>query len=200
MMIHDITVKAGRWKKPKRVGRGEGSGHGKQSGRGQKGASSRSGHATKRTFEGGQMPLFRRLAKFGFTNAAFRTKFWIVNLSDIIAHPQFAKGGEVTDASLVKSGLVRDDSRDVKILGEVGEDGLKVKLSVKVARVSAKARQLIEAAGGSVVEGGTRRDMTRGVDRNSADKSPKNLTKKLKRGVKSGKSKKKPAADAPAAE
>jgi large subunit ribosomal protein L15 len=199
MMIHDITAKAGKNKKRKRVGRGEGSGHGKQSGRGNKGASSRSGHATKRSFEGGQMPLFRRLAKFGFTNAAFRTPFWIVNLSDILDHPKFAKGGAITGESLMAAGLVRDDSRDVKILGDVGEDGVRVKLDIKVARVSASVRKLVLDAGGQVSELGTRRDRVRGIDRNAEDKSPKNLTKKLKRGSKSGKGKK-PAAAAAAAE
>ena len=63
------------------------------------------------------MPYFRRLAKFGFTNAAFRTHFWIVNLREIVAHPAFAKGGTVNLKSLQDAGLVRDDSRDLKILG-----------------------------------------------------------------------------------
>ena len=181
-MIHDITVKAGLYKKRKRVGRGEGSGHGKQSGRGNKGASSRSGHASKRSFEGGQMPYFRRLAKFGFTNAAFRTHFWIVNLREIVGHPSFAKGGTVNLKSLQEAGLVRDDSRDLKILGDMPKDEkLNVKLDVTASRVSGQARKAIEAAGGKVVETGTRRDKVRGVDRNSEDKTPKNLTKKLKR-------------------
>jgi large subunit ribosomal protein L15 len=184
MMIHDITAKAGRYKKRKRVGRGEGSGHGKQSGRGNKGAKSRSGYAQKRAFEGGQMPFFRRLAKFGFTNAPFRTKFWIVNLADIVAHPMFAKGGEVSTATLVKAGLVRDDSRDLKILGHLGPDAksLGVKLTITAARVSDKVRSLVTEAGGSVKELGTRRDKVRGIDRNSEDRAPKNLTKKLTRG------------------
>ena len=73
MMIHDITALAGPHRKRRRVGRGEGSGHGKQSGRGNKGAGSRSGNAAKEAFEGGQMPYFRRLPKFGFTNAPFLT-------------------------------------------------------------------------------------------------------------------------------
>jgi len=191
MIIHDITVKAGKFKARKRVGRGEGGGRGKQSGRGQKGAGSRSGTARKTAFEGGQMPYFRRMPKFGFTNAPFRTHFWIVNLADIVAHPAFAKGGEVTVASLIKAGLVRDDSRALKILGTIGEDGLKVKLTVNAERVSAKARDLIIKAGGSVTETGTRRDRVRGIDRNSEDKAPKNLTKKLSRG---GKKKAAPAA------
>lgn len=181
MMIHDVTTLAGAYKQRKRVGRGPGSGTGKRAGRGQKGAGSRSGTATRFQFEGGQMPYFRRLPKFGFTNAKFKTQFWIVNLRDIAGHPSFAKGGEVTTASLVKAGLVRDDSRPLKILGGIGEDGLKGRFTVKAERVSASARKLIEGAGGSVTESGSRRDKVRGVDRNSEDRSPKNLTKKLHR-------------------
>ncbi|MGD9790937.1 MAG: 50S ribosomal protein L15 [Phycisphaerales bacterium] len=185
MMIHEITAKAGRYKARKRVGRGEGSGHGKQSGRGNKGAGSRSGNAAKKAFEGGQMPYFRRLAKFGFTNAQFKTQFWTVNLSDIVAHPDFQKGGAINTASLIKAGLVRDDSRDLKILGNIDKkQGLKAKLQVEASRVSAPARKLIVDAGGSVKETGTRRDVVRGIDRNSEDKTPKKLTKKLNRPVK----------------
>jgi large subunit ribosomal protein L15 len=197
MMIHEITVLAGKSKKRKRVGRGEGSGHGKQSGRGSKGASSRSGHASKRSFEGGQMPYFRRMAKFGFTNAAFKQQFWIVNIADIITHPMFEKGGEVSIARLVEAGLVRDDSRPLKVLGEVGPDGLRVKLNIKTARISIKARQIVEGAGGTVEESGTRRDKNRGLDRLTGQLEPKNLTKKLTRG---GKKKAKPAAEEPASE
>lgn len=184
MMIHDITAQAGKYKNRKRVGRGEGSGHGKQSGRGNKGAGSRSGTSAKKAFEGGQMPFFRRIAKFGFTNAPFRTHFWIVNLSDIVAHPLFAKGGDVNAARLIEAGLVRDESRDLKILGNIPEGGLKAKLNVTASRVSGKARQAVIDAGGSVNESGTRRDMVRGVDRNAEDRSPKKLTKKLSRGGK----------------
>lgn len=181
MMIHDITALAGKYKKRKRIGRGHGSGQGKQAGRGHKGAGSRSGNAAKRAFEGGQMPYFRRLAKFGFTNAQFKTEFWIVNLADIVRHPAFAKGGTVNINTLIKAGLVRDDSRDLKILGSIGEDGLKAKLDVTASRVSASARSLIENAGGKVNETGTRRDHVRGIDRNADDATPKNLTKKLRR-------------------
>lgn len=194
MMIHDITALAGRYKKIKRLGRGPGSGHGKRSGRGQKGAGSRSGTATRFQFEGGQMPYFRRLPKFGFSNARFRTRFWIVNLREVIAHPDFARGGDVNTETLVKAGLVRDASRELKILGTVGDDGVKVKLNVKAARVSAAARRLVEGAGGSVHESGSRRDRVRGIDRNSGDGNPKNLTKKLDRSRKSAK----PAAAKPA--
>lgn len=183
MMIHDVTALAGRFKNRKRVGRGEGSGHGKQSGRGNKGAGSRSGYAAKRGHEGGQMPYFRRLPKFGFTNAPFKVKFWTVNLLDIVSHANFAKGGTVNAASLIEAGLIRDDSRDLKVLGNLGKDkALKVKLAVEAARVTGPARKHIVDAGGSVHETGTRRDRVRGIDRNSEDKSPRNLTKKLKRG------------------
>lgn len=181
MMIHDITVLAGKYKQRKRIGRGHGSGQGKQAGRGHKGAGSRSGDAAKRGFEGGQMPYFRRLAKFGFTNVQFKNEFWIVNLADIVRHKDFAKGGKVDIDTLVKAGLVRDASRDLKILGSIGEDGLKAKLDVTASRVSMPARRLIEGAGGKVNETGTRRDHMRGIDRNAEDKAPKNLTKKLKR-------------------
>ena len=185
MMIHDITAKAGRFKKRLRVGRGEGGGRGKQSGRGNKGAGSRSGTTRRAAFEGGQMPLFRRIRKYGFTNAAFKTSFWTVNLGDVIAHPMFAKGGEVNTASLVKAGLIRDDSRPLKILGDLGEGKkLSVKLTISANRVTDSVRKAVGDAGGSVTETGTRKDKTRGVDRNSEDRAPKNLTKKLTRGKK----------------
>jgi len=185
MMIHDITAQAGRHKKRKRVGRGEGSGHGKQSGRGHKGAGARSGYAAKRGHEGGQMPYFRRLPKFGFTNAPFKVKFWTVNLQDIVSHPAFAKGGAVNAATLITAGLIRDDSRDLKILGNVGKDKtLKVKLTVEANRITGPARKHVEGAGGSVNETGTRRDRVRGIDRNSDNPIPTKLTKKLKRGGK----------------
>lgn len=180
MMIHEITKDAGKYKARKRVGRGTGSG-GKRSGRGQKGASSRSGYAAKQAFEGGQMPYFRRLRKFGFSNFKFANRFWIVNLRAIVQHPDFAKGGEINADSLIKAGLIRDLSRDLKILGDMGDDKLSVKLKVNAARVSDKARKMITDAGGSVTESGTRRDRVRGIDRNSEDRKPKNLTKKLNR-------------------
>lgn len=199
MMIHDITALAGPNKKRKRVGRGEGSGHGKQSGRGAKGAKARSGYTAKRTFEGGQMPYFRRLPKFGFTNAQFKVQFWTVNIGDIMAHPSFKNGGTIDREALIKAGLVRDASRDLKILGSVGkgQSGLKIKFNVTANRVSGTARKMIEDAGGKVHETGTRRDKVRGVDPNIPETkiTPRNLTKKLKRGGKS-----KAAAPAPAAE
>ena len=183
MMIHEVTALAGKNKKRKRVGRGVGSGNGKTAGRGQKGAGSRSGNSTLYQFEGGQMPFFRRMPKFGFTNAKFTTHFWIVNISAIIEHPNFKDGGTVDHDSLIKAGLVRDNSRDLKILGGLpdGVDSISVKLDVNANRVTASARKIITDAGGSVNESGTRRDRIRGIDRNSGDNTPKNLTKKLKK-------------------
>ncbi|RMH13901.1 MAG: 50S ribosomal protein L15 [Planctomycetota bacterium] len=182
MMIHEITEQAGRYKARKRVGRGPGSGTGKRSGRGQKGAGARSGHSRRYSFEGGQMPYFRRLPKLGFTNAKFRTQFWIVNLGDILKHESFANGGQVNAETLIGAGLVRDTSRDLKILGGMYEgQSLSVKLDVTAERVSGAARKAIEAAGGSVNETGTRRDRVRGIDRNSDDHTPKNQTKKARR-------------------
>ena len=181
MMIHDITAKAGKYTARKRVGRGVGSGLGKTSGRGVKGAGSRSGTARKTAFEGGQMPYFRRIRKAGFSNAQFTTEFWIVNLREILDHPNFAKGGTVDADTLIKAGLIRDTSRDLKILGDIGDRKLSVKLTVSAVRVSAKAAKLITDAGGTVQQTGTRRDFARGIDRNSQDQSPKDLTKKLSR-------------------
>ncbi len=182
MMIHEVTAMAGKYKQRKRVGRGVGSGNGKTAGRGQKGAGARQGHSKLYQFEGGQMPFFRRMPKFGFTNANFKTQFWIVNLGAIASHADFKNGGEVNQETLIKAGLVRDDSRDLKILGGLGDgdEKLGVKLNVTANRVTDSARQLISDAGGSVTETGTRRDRVRGIDRNSDDRTPKNLTKKLK--------------------
>ncbi len=192
MMIHEITAVAGKYKARKRVGRGRASGVGKTSGRGHKGAGSRSGFSRRHQFEGGQMPYFRRISKRGFTNVQFKTNFWIANLGDILDHPAFAKGGKVDAQALVDAGLIRDSSRPVKILGDLGDHKkLDVKLEVNVERVSGAAKALITDAGGSVTEIGTRRDQVRGVDRNSDDLSPKNLTKKLRRGGKGKGGKKK---------
>ncbi len=103
-------------------------------------------------------------------------------MGDIVAHADFKSGGEVNHDTMIKAGLVRDKSRNLKILGGLGEgqDSLSVKLTVNTNRVTDSARKLITDAGGSVTETGTRRDRVRGVDRNSDDRTPKNLTKKLK--------------------
>jgi large subunit ribosomal protein L15 len=185
MMIHEITALAGANRKRTRVGRGESSGHGKTSGKGHKGAKARAGYSLKKAFEGGQTPYFRRISKRGFSNFKYRTEFWIVNLGDVLVHADFAKGGVVNAERLIKAGLIRDTTRPLKVLGDLGEAtkaGVKVKLEITAERVTAKVRELVTKAGGSVTESGTRRDEVRGIDRNSDDQTPKNLTRKLKRG------------------
>jgi len=182
MMIHEVTATTGKYKARKRVGRGMGSGHGKTCGKGHKGHSSRSGYAAKTAFEGGQMPYFRRMAKLGFSNWAFTTNFRIVNLGAIIAHPDFAKGGTVNAETLHKAGLIPGGKDPIKVLGGLGDgQTFSAALQVEVERITDSARKMITDAGGSVTELGTRRDKVRGVDRNSDDRSPKNLRKKPKR-------------------
>jgi large subunit ribosomal protein L15 len=131
-------------KKPRtRVGRGPGSGLGKTSGRGEKGQKSRSGYSRRFGFEGGQMPLVRRIPKRGFTNI-FRVSYQVVHLRDL--ERIFAEGDTVTLAALKEKGLVRRGSRPVKVLAD-GE--LTKKLTVQAHGFSAPARARIEAAGGS---------------------------------------------------
>ena len=146
MMIHEITIKVGKYKARKRIGRGEGSGTGKTSGRGHKGAKSRSGWKRRPGFEGGQMPLVRRMPKRGFTNANFRRLFHVVNLKQLEARCE--DGATVTAESLAESGLIRDTSLPLKVLG----DGtLSRKLNITAAKFSASARTKIEEAGGTVI-------------------------------------------------
>jgi large subunit ribosomal protein L15 len=145
MMLNDITTAAGAHKRRKRVGRGESSGHGKTSGRGTKGAQSRGGFSTRPLTEGGQMPVFRRLPKRGFSNFHFRTEYVVVNLADL--EQGFEGGAKVDVAALRKAGLVRGAGASVKVLG----DGvLTKKLALEVHAVSEKARQAIEKAGGTL--------------------------------------------------
>ena len=129
-----------------RVGRGPGSGLGKTCGRGQNGYGSRSGSGGKLGFEGGQMPLYRRLPKKGFTNARFKITFSILNIRDLKDY----EAGDTVDLESAKSrNLVKKKASNLKILG-VGE--LEVKLTVKANRFSETARRKIEAAGGVVEE------------------------------------------------
>ena len=145
-MIDLSTLKhaPGAKKKRKRVGRGPGSGTGKTSGRGHKGQKSRSGYSRPQGFEGGQMPINRRLPKRGFYHED-RFAMEIVNLG--LLEKAFEAGAEVTPASMVEAGLVNACKGGVKILG-AGE--LTKKLTVKANAVSAAAREKIEAAGGTV--------------------------------------------------
>lgn len=129
-----------------RVGRGPGSGLGKTCGRGQNGLGSRSGSGGKLGFEGGQMPLYRRLPKKGFTNARFKTTYSILNLNDLKV---FNDGDEVDLDAAKTHRLVKKNASNLKILGSGDIDK---KLTVKANRFSATAREKIEAAGGKIEE------------------------------------------------
>ena len=143
MRLEDLKPAAGSNKKRKRVGRGDGSGHGKTSGRGHKGQGARSGGNTKPGFEGGQMPLQRRLPKRGFRNP-FKIEVSVVNLEQLEAFPS---GSEVTPELLTQRGLVRGNNRRVKVLGN---GALSKPLTVKAHGFSGKAKEKIEACGGKV--------------------------------------------------
>lgn len=143
MKLNELKAAEGSRRARKRVGRGTSSGFGKTSGRGQKGQLARQGGKTRLGFEGGQMPLFRRMPKRGFKNIN-RKEYAIVNLSDL---NKFEAGSEVDFNSLQEAGLVKKQLDGVKLLAK-GE--LNVKLTVKVNKVSAAAKKAVEAAGGSV--------------------------------------------------
>ena len=141
MTLDELKPVAGSNRKRKRVGRGDGSGHGKTSCRGHKGQGARSGGGTKPGFEGGQMPLQRRLPKRGFHNP-FRIEMAVVNLAQL---DNFPAGGEANPQTLSDQGLVKGRNRRVKILGE---GSLSKALTVRAHGFSAKAKEKIEAAGG----------------------------------------------------
>jgi large subunit ribosomal protein L15 len=142
----NIRAPKGR-KRNKRLGRGIGSGHGKTAGKGTKGQKARAGGGVRPGFEGGQMPLFRRIARRGFSNHPFKEELQVVNVADL---NRFADGDVVSPASLAAHGLARRRGVAVKILAS-GE--LTRRLIVVGARVSASARQKIVAAGGEVKDG-----------------------------------------------
>jgi large subunit ribosomal protein L15 len=146
MNLTDIKAIGVRRKRARRVGRGESSGAGKTCGRGMNGERSRSGRRGAGVYEGGQMPLFRRLPKRGFNNAVFARRYAVVNVGALSG---FADGMEVDPGILVKMGLVSRLLDGVKILGD-GE--LQRKLTVKAHRFSRSAIEKIRAAGGTVVE------------------------------------------------
>jgi large subunit ribosomal protein L15 len=145
MELNNLKPKKGSRHAKKRVGRGPGSGHGKTAGRGEKGQKSRSGFSRKLGFEGGQMPLHRRLPKRGFTNI-FKKDYAVVNVSDL---DRFDNGASVDEAALRAAGLVKGQNDGVKILGD-GE--LTKKLTVSATKFSKSAREIIEKAGGSCEE------------------------------------------------
>lgn len=141
--LSNLSPAPGSRKQRKRLGRGHGSGHGKTSGRGHKGFKARSGSGVKPGFEGGQMPLHRRLPKRGFNNI-FKNQYSVVNVSDL---DRFDDGTTIDRIFLIENGLIAKKSALVKVLGN-GE--VSKKLIVSVDKVSNTARQKIEAAGGSI--------------------------------------------------
>ena len=143
MMINEVHKGIVKRKNRKRVGRGPGSGHGKTAGRGDKGHSAHSGHSHRLAFEGGQMPLVRRLAKRGFSNKFFSRVVAIVNVATL--EQAFENGGSVDPAALEAAGLVKGRFDAIKILG-MGE--LTKKLTVKAHEFSSSAMEKIKAAGG----------------------------------------------------
>ena len=143
MKVHDIAPSEGARKKRKRVGRGPGSGHGKTSCRGHKGQKSRSGGSIPPGFEGGQMPLQRRLPKRGFTNI-FKKHYALINVRDLEG---FAPNADLDREALREAGLVKKVKDKVKLLGD-GE--ISHPVTIKVHKVSKTAKEKIERAGGKV--------------------------------------------------
>jgi large subunit ribosomal protein L15 len=144
MRLHNLRPRPGARHRVKRLGCGESSGHGKTSGKGHKGQKARSGGSLRLGFEGGQMPLIRRLPKRGFNNAAFHRQYAVVNLSDL---NDFKAGTVVNEQLLRESNLVRGNVAGVKILGD-GE--LKHALKIEADKVSESAKAKIEKAGGTI--------------------------------------------------
>jgi large subunit ribosomal protein L15 len=144
MNLSNLKPRPGARHRPKRLGCGESSGHGKTSGKGHKGQKARSGGSIRLGFEGGQMPLIRRIPKRGFSNEAFRTRFAIINVGDL---ERFDAGTAVDAATLRNARLIRGNVDGLKILAN-GE--LTKSLNITASKVSAKAKEKIEKAGGSV--------------------------------------------------
>ena len=147
MSEFNLTVPAGATHKKKIVGRGSSSGWGKTSGKGHKGQQARSGGKVYAGFEGGQMPLYRRVAKKGFSNYPFKKEFYVVNLA--MLETKSSDGETVNKDSLMQKGLLRKGSLYVKALG-TGD--ITKKLTVDVDRISASAKEKIEKAGGTIVQ------------------------------------------------
>jgi large subunit ribosomal protein L15 len=143
MRLHDLKPRPGAKHRRKRLGQGESSGHGKTSGRGGKGQTARSGSSIRIGFEGGQMPLIRRMPKRGFNNARFTTEYLPVNVGDL---NQFDDGARVDETALRAIGLANGNAAGIKILGN-GE--LSKKLTVSASAFSASAKSKIEAKGGA---------------------------------------------------
>jgi large subunit ribosomal protein L15 len=144
MLNHEITSVVGKHKRRRRVGRGTGTGHGKTCGRGHKGGGSRAGSTSVTLHEGGQMPLFRRLPKRGFSNYKFATRCEIVNVSQL---ERFMDGADIGVEQLSDAGLINSTKSKIKILGK---GDLTKKLQITAHRFSKTAEQKIVASGGTV--------------------------------------------------
>ncbi len=143
MRLHELSPAAGAKKSRKRLGRGVATGQGKTAGRGTKGHNSRSGGGVKPGYEGGQMPIQRRLPKRGFTNI-FKKKVAVINIRDL---DRFESGTVVDEAALLKAGLIKGRYDSVKLLGKGDIDA---PLTIRLKGLSAGARKKIEASGGTV--------------------------------------------------
>ncbi len=141
MKLHELEKNIGATHARKRVGRGPGSGLGKTSGKGQKGQKARSGVSISPVFEGGQLPLYRRLPKRGFTNAKFKTRYATINVEALNV---FENGTVVTEALLKEKGLIKNQLDGVKVLGN---GKLEKKLTIQVSKFSASALEKIKEAG-----------------------------------------------------
>ena len=142
MKLHELRPSEGAFKTSKRLGRGTGSGLGKTSGKGHKGQNARSGGGVRPGFEGGQLPLFRRLTNRGFSNAMFIVEYATINVSDL---EKFEDGAVVTPELLKEMGILKKQLAGVKVLGN---GNLTKKLTVKASKFSASAVEKIEAIGG----------------------------------------------------
>ncbi len=147
MNLNEILSAAGRNKRPKRVGRGTGSGHGKTSGRGHKGYGARSGAKKRLGYEGGQTPMLSRIPKRGFNNANFRKEYQVVNVA--VLEEKFENGERVDVEALVAANIINDLVMPLKVLGDGKIDK---KLTVVASKFSASAREKITKAGGTVEE------------------------------------------------
>ncbi|MCI6899685.1 MAG: 50S ribosomal protein L15 [Bacilli bacterium] len=141
MKLHELEKNIGATHAKKRVGRGSGSGLGKTSGRGQKGQKARSGGSINPVFEGGQLPLYRRLPKRGFTNDKFRTRYAVINLDEL---NRFEEGTVVTPALLKETGIIKKQLAGIKVLG-TGK--LEKKLTIQANKFSASALEKIQESG-----------------------------------------------------
>jgi large subunit ribosomal protein L15 len=185
LRLHNLRTRPGSRHRVKRLGCGESSGHGKTSGKGTKGQKARSGGSIRLGFEGGQMPLIRRLPKRGFNNAAFHKHYAVVNVNDLNA---FKAGTVVNEQLLREKNLIRGHFAGIKILGD---SEVKHALEVQVDKVSTTAREKIEKAGGTVTLREARKSDKSEADVASLEAEPDTAVATAKPRVKKTKSRKK---------